>query len=403
MFSSSKKDLYKTIFSVAFMEKLLSHLFFFFFSFQIFSPSINDRTIYLELFVAVLNPYYWKWVSRKLNADMFLTICAFVLLPIVFMNIVISVKILLSAILVGFLFYSWQRKIFYVKFYISISVLFAIAQFITYYTNPTLSHELGPTNLATMVWGDYATATFTNFYSINGYIPRVSGLSREAGFLASYLIAYIMLLYIEVKRNGLFISKKVKFFLCAGFIVSLSKMSLIIVPLILLEKINLQFRRIVHPLFALTVFFVCMLILWHHNYYIADEINTTFFHRFGAYALIPDVADVKTILFGEPNLHNIDFVSSYASKVRLLMLNYDEFAGLGGTVLSCGILLTLFVFLLLIYIGVSSTGIIQLLLLTLATSIFTNQNFVILAYFIVFKYYCRRNSLLTKPIIHKPT
>jgi len=43
-------------------EKILGLLFFVFFTAQILSPSIADRTIYLELVIAVLNPYFWIWL-----------------------------------------------------------------------------------------------------------------------------------------------------------------------------------------------------------------------------------------------------------------------------------------------------------------------------------------------------
>ena len=52
---------------------------------------------------------------------------------------------------------------------------------------------IGPNNIASLVWGNYATETFTNFYAVFEFgLPRTAGLSREAGFFASFLAVMVL-------------------------------------------------------------------------------------------------------------------------------------------------------------------------------------------------------------------
>lgn len=378
------------------MEKILAHLFFFFFSFQIFSPYIGGRTLYLELIVALLDPYFWKWVINKKKGDKIVYAMGFIFIPLLFLNLFISIKILSTIILVLFLSYTWERKLFFLKYYLVISILVAVIQFVTLYIAPEISIMLGPENLSKIVWGSYQTPTYTNFYSINGYIPRVSGLSRESGFLASYIITYITLLYVSTKRNSyLIVSAKDKFILTIGFVMSFSKISLVLIFVLVLEKIRNVLNRYISPVFVLILFVVGMTYFWYHNNYLTQDENITYTHRFGGYAVIPDIEDINVLLFGEEKVSRIKVDSIFARNCSSMVYDLgDEYAGLGGTLLSCGILMTLLLFLLFIRYGVNSTGILVLLLLTINVNIFTNQNFVIMAYFIVLKYYCKHGYSL---------
>ena len=202
---------------------VLSNLFFFFFIAQIFSPYVAGITLYLEVIIALIDPYYRKWViSCKFDRRIYL---ALFLIPLVFFRPAISIKLLSLAISVSYLFYAYNYGCFYLKRYVCLSIYIAIAQFILFYFVPEASTVLGPTSIATYIWGDYATPTYTNFYEVLWGFIRVSGLSREAGFFASLILAVIVLHYMEWKKESKVISKCYIFLLVLAFLVSLSKMS----------------------------------------------------------------------------------------------------------------------------------------------------------------------------------
>ena len=56
------------------LEKIWAALFFLFFTAQILSPMINGKTIYMEIVIALLNPYFLYWIVKnfRLKKDMFL-------------------------------------------------------------------------------------------------------------------------------------------------------------------------------------------------------------------------------------------------------------------------------------------------------------------------------------------
>ena len=66
------------------IESILSHLFYFFFTAQIFSPYIAGRTIYLEVLIALINPYFIQWCIKKKINKRHVTIFIGVLLPLYF-------------------------------------------------------------------------------------------------------------------------------------------------------------------------------------------------------------------------------------------------------------------------------------------------------------------------------
>lgn len=371
------------------LRKLLPNLFFLLFIAQILSPYINGITVYLEVLIALVDPYYRKWLlrhNRKLPLILLL-----IGVPIIFLKIVISVKLICLTISITYLMYAYQAKLFYLHRFFTVSIIIAIAQFCLFYTFPGLSTILGPTNISEMIWGEYSTPTLTNFYAVFGSIIRVSGLSREAGFFASMLICVIILCYMEYKKYNIKISKLYFVMLCVAYVISFSKMSFLIIPAILCIKCRKIIDKI--PKFAtvisLLIFFI---VIWYHSDFLAKEENVTFTHRFGAYGVMPDINDVVNLLFGSPELSSHDFDYLYAKKYINILEGYPSFAGMGGYIISNGLLLTGILLIILCNTGISSTGILLLFLLTMNVQMDTNQNFVVLAYFIAFKFFYKKNN-----------
>lgn len=363
-----------------FPERLGSHLFFAFFVAQIFSPYIYGVTLYLEVLLALINPLFLFWLWKKRYNSIFYWVFVGVVGMVLLSGIGAAVKVMTTLISVLFLFYSYERNIFYLKPYLAISILVAVAQFSFLLIDPSLAQIIGPSNIAHTIWGAYATPAFSNFYAIFLF-ERVSGLSREAGFFASLIVSAAFLSYLEAARNGLMVSGCYKFLLFAGWVLSFSKMSFIVFPAIALEKLR-RLVNLVPRLLAVIIFVLFFMVFWGANSdYLLDPGNDTFLHRFGGYLAIFDV-DLKQLLFGVSSLSKID--SRYA---QLAAFNYDNFAGFSGFMVQHGILLVIVFVIALVFIGVSTTGLLVLLLLTINVQLDTNQNFVVLAYFIVLKFY----------------
>lgn len=367
---------------------VLSNLFFFFFIAQIFSPYVAGITLYLEVIIALIDPYYRKWViSCKFDRRIYL---ALFLIPLVFFRPAISIKLLSLAISVSYLFYAYNYGCFYLKRYVCLSIYIAIAQFILFYFVPEASTVLGPTSIATYIWGDYATPTYTNFYEVLWGFIRVSGLSREAGFFASLILAVIVLHYMEWKKESKAISKCYIFLLVIAFLVSLSKMSLLIVPVFLI----IWFKKAINlypSILVFLLFFVFFIVLWYHSDYLADPENMTFTHRFGAYGIMTDINNPIDFLFGNKNLDPSNFTNLYyADRYISIVEGFDMFAGMGGYVITNGIVMTLLLLIILINLNISTTGVLLLLVMTMNVQMDTNQSFVSLTYFIVLKYFKKR-------------
>lgn len=368
-------------------EIIWAHLFCLFFIAQILSPYILDHTIYLEILIAIFNPYFWKWIGKiKIKYEYLIFLLSLLFFCIVG-HIDTCIKLILIMFCVIYLFYLKDKKIWKLNIYIYISILIAIVQFISLFINPEITLLISSSNIANTIWGDYATPTYANYYTIF-FIPRVSGLSRESGFLASLMISIIWLTHLEYKfeNKGISLRKKILFFL--GYILSFSKMSFVIVFIYIMDKLKKVFKYI--PFWILITGIVFIITYWGLEYkdFLYDKENETFLSRFGAYLGVLDL-NWWQFLFGTSEMNSI---SSYPIE---LILSYEQpLAGFGYFIIYNGFIATV-IYLISLYLclKVSTLGFLMLFLFTINVQFDTNQNFVVLTYFIVFKYYTINNSL----------
>lgn len=362
------------------IEHIYANLFFLFFTAQILSPYIAGRTIYLEVIIAVLNPYFWKWIYSKnifciykINTKYIFTVLGLVLIAILG-HINTSIKILVIFFCVIHLFYLYDKNLWKLNRYLIISILLGIVQFCFTFIDPLFATTIGPNAISIFIWGDLATPAFTNFYTIF-YFPRVSGLSREAGFFASYIITVIFLSYLE--KN--IYNKKICLLYFIGYIISFSKMSLAIIGVFLVNSL----RRIINYIpFAIgIIIFISFfsIAVDFNKTFILD--NDTFLHRFSGYISLYNL-DFMDILFGT----NVEKIGDYPSKL-IIAGNFTNFTGFSGWIIENGIIVLCIFFTILYLLGINIVGIYILLLFTINVSVDTNQNFVVLTYFIIFKYY----------------
>lgn len=364
------------------LEKILSHLFFFFFLAQIFSPSFGDKTIYIELIIAILNPYFLLWISKYSINYKHIVLFGAVMFIGTMGHPLTSVKLLVILIEVMYLFYAVERNLFILKFYLMLSILMATFQFAFLFIDVEIARQLGPANMAELVWGSHATATFTNFYTIF-WIPRVSGLSRESGFFASLIVAVITFYYIKSKREKIKMSITEKIFFSIGYVLSFSKMSIILLCIFFIEK-SKNLICLIPYWMGIVLFILFMIVFWRFNIdFLLDDKNITFLHRFSAYTCLLDI-ELRQLVFG---IDKTAEVGNFISKT--VAIDFEQFAGFGGFILHNGLLVTIVWLFALHFYGVTTVGVVLLLLLTINVSLDTNQNFVVFAYFLIFKYYSK--------------
>jgi hypothetical protein len=375
--------------NISILEKLYAHLFFLFFVAQILSPSFGERTLYLEIIFALINPFFLFWVKNKPIKQKYFFLYIAIFFIIIIGNITVGIKLLVLTIGVLFLFYAYEKNIFYIKTYLMFSIILAIFQFYFTIFNPQLAQLIGPTNISQVIWGDYATETYTNFYTVFLF-PRVSGLSREAGFFASFLVAYITFIFLNNSKLRINSSIFEKIFLSIGYILSFSKMSLVIIGLFFIIKLRSLINKL--PLIITVISFVFVIMLfWENNIsYLMELENDTFLHRFGGYPTLLDM-DLQQILFGIVNPSEIN-----TKLAKTVQDRFITFSGFSGFIIHNGIFVLLFLLVGLYLAGVSSAGMLVLLLLTINVQLDTNQNFVVFAYFIVFKFFATKKIILKR-------
>ena len=367
---------------------VIPNLFFFFFVAQIFSPYIFGVTLYLEVLIALLDVNFCKWLMMGKQKRL----CVILLiLPLFFLRPVISIKFLTLIISVAYLNYSYKNGFFLLKRYFLLSIFVALVQFVLYYFIPELSIALGPQNISEYIWGDYATPTYTNFFEAISGIIRVCGLSREAGFFASLLNCIILYHYLEDKSKGFKLSRTYRFLLLVAYVISFSKMSLLIIAMLIIIAMTKRINNI-SPYVILFLFYFTQLIVWYHSQFLLQDGNTTFTHRFGAYGILLDYNNVIDLIFGMKDITYHQFDGTYAKQYFEIIDGLGPFGGMGAYVIYNGIILTTLLFIVLINTGISSTGLLLLMLLTINVQLDTNQNFVVLAYFITLNYFSTKRK-----------
>lgn len=361
-------------------EKIIAFLFSVFFVAQILSPSINEKTIYLEVILMIINPYFWRWIMPiKIT---FNKVCILILLLIISVlgYPMTALKISINIFSATALMYLWERKIWFIEYIVYVSIFVALLQLSLMAIDFELAMMLGPSNISKSIWGNFATPTNTNLYDALGIgIPRASGLSREAGFLASLLVAVITHKII-IGSN----SKFANLMYLIGYVVSFSKMSLVLFFSWLITKINKYVNKI-HFVLWLAIFLLLMLMFWHgSDDFLNDGLNITYLSRFGAYDSLWYM-DIKQLLLGEDDLSKVGGISAINEY-------YGEnlYAGLGGWIISNGLLVLLLFCGILWMLEINSSGIILMLLLTINVQPDTNQNFVVYTWFLCIQYF-RKN------------
>lgn len=370
------------------LEKIWALLFFLFFTAQILSPMINGRTVYMEIVIALLNPCFLYWMLKNLRLKKRYIFVVFSIgVFCICGHVETGIKFALILFEVICLFYLKSKNLWYIKFFFCISFAFLVAQQVFLVISPEIAMLIGPNGIAHSVWGSYATTTNTNFYAIFEFgLPRTSGLSREAGFFASFLAVILLNEYCEHKEENKKIGFTSKVMYILAYIASFSKISLSLIIQIMALKFNKIFSYIPFGFIVILYFFVFSLFSNLNTEFLLDPYNGTFLHRFGGYVSMLNL-DVWDILFG---IEISKIQDIYSMQVSV----YKNFAGFAGFVIQNGVVSVLIFLFTLYVLGVNSLGVFILLFTTITTSPDTMQNFMVLQYYMLFKYRIFHNNVI---------
>ncbi|SAL82267.1 exopolysaccharide biosynthesis-like tyrosine-protein kinase [Caballeronia arvi] len=357
-------------------SRIVSILFYMFFTCVIFNPRVNGFTIYFYLFVPFLDPSFLRFLTstaRSWSGPLLVAVAVSLL-----GSPSVAVRVVSIAICIGYLMYTMGRHICYLHHWMAINVAFAIVQFGLYYVDKGLAAQLGPTLLARTIWGQYATATYSNFYEIF-YFARASGFSREAGFFSSLLVSSLIAHLLTEKVN-----KRIVAMYCVGLFICFSKSSLFIFIFLALFPFR-QKLRLIHPLLVLTVFIGVVgltgLYLESHTFFG----STTFSHRLGGYPFM--LQEKLEDLLGGVTAEYVRSHYMYMPSFRLIEYELSSgvpFAGLPANVAEMGLFSALLLFGVVAFTASDGFVMLLLLLLTSTVSLTTVSSFVCIAYLILY-------------------
>lgn len=358
--------------------KVISMLFYMFFTCVVFNPQISGVTIYLYVMLPMLDPGYISYLSatfRRWAVPLGLTVLICLL-----SSPMGAAKVLSVAICVGYLAYTFTRRIDYLNLWMAINILFGVAQFIAYYVDYNLSVQLGPNAVSQMLWGASATQTNTNFYEIL-FFARVCGFSREAGFFASLLVASLVLYLMQDRPK----SKAMLALYCLGLVISFSKSSLVLVIFLLFYYMRRQLRAI-HPLVSIIGFtaisMAIALYMSQHDFFGSE----TFAHRFAGYPFMLDArfADlIKGVTSGQLS-SDYNYLPYIHMNADLYEMSDVTFSSIPGLVADMGLIAALAMIGVLAFTVSDGFVVLLFLLITATVSITMVTSFVPLAYLICY-------------------
>ena len=358
--------------------KVISMLFYMFFTCIVFNPQISGVTIYLYVMLPMLDPGYISYLTatfRRWAVPLGLTVLICLL-----SSPMAAAKILSVAICVGYLAYTFSKRIAYLNLWMAINIIFGMAQFVLYYLDYDLSVQLGPDAVSQMLWGASATQTNTNFYEIL-FFARVCGFSREAGFFASLLVASFALYLMQGGPK----SKKMIALYCVGLVISFSKSSLVLVIFALFYYMRRPLRAI-HPLVSIIGFtaisMAVALYMNQHDFFGSE----TFAHRLAGYPFMLDArfADlIKGVTSAQLNAE-YDYLPYVHMNADLYEISDVTFSSIPGLVADMGLIAALALIGILAFTASDGFVILLFLLITATVSITMVTSFVPLAYLICY-------------------
>lgn len=361
-------------------KNFVAILFFIFFATPILSPSINGNTIYLHWFIPLLDfKFVQSIIKMKMKKKYLYQFLLLIMCMALFGEIMIIIKILFLVETILYLFYCRDNKTFsYLYLGVNINIIIGVIQFILYYISPSLSYIIGPTNIAKMIWGEYATITYTNFFEIFRLV-RVSGWSREAGFFAS-LITISFIIYIKDKEQKKGIIQYI--FFAIGYAISFSKSSFIMIIMLFILLFEKQLRKIPYSICVLTTILILIITsnyLEDKNLYVAA--NESLMHRMSGYSIIDDL-NIDELFFGVDKIENINEQALQKHNYLQYIYRFEEFCGIPNLIVHHGIIVFLIFIIGLRLIGFGTPEFLILTIVSITVEYFASTSFMVLGYYL---------------------
>lgn len=373
---------------------MISNLFYFFLSAPILSPFVFGVTLYIYCFIIFFDLSFLTWVCKTYtNKLVVVWLGIFFLALLVTFDLVLIIKLLMLFFSCLYVLYTYQCDKFKLYRYVVLNVAIGLAQFIFVFVNPSISLIIGPENISKVVWGSLAGPAFTNFYAIS-LLPRVSGLSREGGFFASFIIVSFFIYLFDHKIKKTFFYNVV---FGLGILISLSKVSVAVflVGLVLFARRVLnKFGLIASLAGVLGSLSLFSLFLLNYTQIFFDTENETLIHRLSGYSLF-FYLDLKDLIFGtslHEAMHNFGPVM-YSVSSAFIQKGY-EFCGFPSIYAGHGILFFLVFVISLFVLKFKGVGIALLIMLTINVDPVTNTGFVVLAWY--FSFYVSNYQVMGK-------
>lgn len=347
----------------------------------IINPYINGITIYLWFF---LIPFDFVFIQRLKNMSTKVVIVLISWLSICILKLDFSDAFKIFALFLGVSYLCIMDKEIFPKLKIAfyISCLFCFVQFIFYWFNPMFSASIAGANLSAIIWGEaLSTPAFVNQYEVL-FLPRMGGLSREAGFFASLVIVMALIIYSREKTT-----LKEKSLHLSAYIFSLSKVSFTNLIIIFLFPLRKLIDKVPVAITIMALSFSFIMIANHidmtSNHF--GVINESIAHRLSSSYLIPRMNQADFIL-GCTDVVNCEYVVTNNLISDLAANKFYALTGINGIFVNFGIIGFLLLTFSFWWLGLKSFDIVILTFISATVGIYTIDNFVILTYYFLFTY-----------------
>lgn len=360
------------------LSKIFSNLFALSLAAPILSPYADGVTLYLYVIIPLIDPEFYGWIWKKYFAtDLSITIFLSCLLAIV-SSPKWGIQILCMILVIQYALYLIENNNFPLMRYINISIFFAVAQLTGTLFLPNINQYIGPTGISHMIWGSLSTITNQNFYAISiDILPRVSGLSREAGFLASLLVTSLLFYMSNYNKHNLW---QIAWILL-GLFISFSKISFSLLIIALIWPLRKVINKIPIPLTLLSFFIISALVseeLYNLNILASQQ---TFMDRFNGYR-IPFEISLYNLIFGMKFnyfRHHYSFLPLSQYYINLVHMGN----GISFSVLYFGLAITIIFVFMLYFLKIRSFPLIGLLIATFDVTPATLDSMVVVAWLYV--------------------
>lgn len=349
----------------------------FFFIATPFNPYVSEMTIYLWIPLVFLD---YQFISKLKTLNLNICVCLLSWMSLCFLFGRVDLAIKSFVLILGVAYIVKLGKPALDKIYVCmlISASWCVLQFLLYqFMGQSTSALIGPKAISIFIWGPYATKTFTNQYEVF-FLPRMSGLSREAGFFVSLLIISFM---IRVRDHKLNKFEYILFIL--GYLFSLSKASFLLVIFFVLHPIRKIMAKVPVILSIMGFIVLCVFLAQLLNVglpsYFYD--NQSIAHRLSASYLMLDM-EIPNFIYGCDKDYGcftnfqpiIDYLNSFGFKPNV---------GMAGVVMDMGIVGLIAIVFFLMFLGLDSYDAAILVCFTSTVTFFTVDSFIILTYYYI--------------------